>query len=73
LRILEQRHGVQELVQIVDTKILRELLRHICFNQDVLHHGDRTKFLTLLEEDRLVDRREVLQKVDSVFTQFHVH
>ena len=68
-----ETQSVEELVQVIDTEILRELLRHICFNQDVLHHRDRTKFLTLFEEDRLVDRREVLQKVDGVFTQFHVH
>ena len=33
-----KRQSIEELVQIVDTEVFRELFGHIGFNQDVLHH-----------------------------------
>ena len=64
---------IKELVQVIDTKVLRELLSDGCFCEDVLHHRNRSQFVPFLEEDGLIDRREVLQKINSGLRQFHIH
>ena len=60
-----KRQTVEELVQIIDTEVTRELFRHIGLNQDVLHHRNSSQFGTLFEENRLIDGTEVLEKINS--------
>ena len=70
-RALVQTQTIKELVQIVDTKVLHELFSDSCLCKDVLHHTNSAKFTTFLEENRLINRREVLQDGDSFIGQFH--
>ena len=63
--------SIQKLVEIINSKIFRELFSHRCFSKNILHQTDSTEFTTFLEENRLVNRREVLQNGDSFIGQFH--
>jgi len=62
---------IQELVQVIDTKIFGKLFFYSCLCQDVLHNRNGSKFFTFLEENGLVDGREVLQDVYSFIRKFH--
>ena len=66
-----QTHTIEELVQIVDTKVLRDIFinRRLCKN--VLHHTDGTKRVTLLEQDGLIDGGEVLEESQGLIRKFH--
>ena len=62
---------VEELVEIIDPKVLHELFSDSCFSKNILHHTDSAKFATLFEQNRLVDGRKVLQQGNSFIRQFH--
>jgi hypothetical protein len=62
---------VEELIEIIDPKVLHELFIDGCFSKNVLHHTDGAKFATLFKQDGLIDRREVLQNGDSLVRKFH--
>ena len=62
---------LEKLVEIVNNEVFHKLFGNSCFCQDVLHHTNSAKFATLFEQDRLIDRRKVLQDRDSFIRQFH--
>ena len=64
-------NGVVKLVEIIDAKVTSKLFIDSCFCENVLHHTNGAKFVTLLEKDGLIDRRKVLKKRKGRVRQFH--
>ena len=67
-----QRHAVEELVQIVDAKVLRKLFVDSCLSKNVLHHTDGAKRVALFKQKRLIDVAEIFQQSQSRIRKFHM-
>ena len=65
---LMQRQSVQELIEIIDTKILREGFFNTSLRKDIFHHTDSAKRISFLKQNRLIDVGEVLEP-ESEFYQ----
>ena len=70
---MKRGDGIQELVQVINAKVLRKLFRDFCFCENVLHHRNGANGISFLDQDRLIDRGEVLEQVNSFIRQFHNH
>ena len=67
-----QRHAVEELVQIVDTKVLWELFVNGCLSKNISHHANGEKRVTLFEQQRLINVAEIFQQSQSRIRKFHM-
>ena len=60
---------IQELNKIIDTKVFWEVFfRNIRFCQDILHHRHGAESVTLLECNRLINRRKFFSRL-TVFSE----
>ena len=71
LRVIEKGKTREKLTQIIDCKVTRELFFDLRTTQNVFLDRKRGEFSSFLEADRLIDRREVSQDVESAFRKFH--